>query len=71
MAPSPITYSEIDAWARLTKTRPSAREISIIRRIDDAMLRKWSNEAKEERAKWVDPSDADGSTPSPPPIRTR
>jgi len=32
---------EIDAWSRLTKTRLSPWDVSVIRRIDAAVLAEW------------------------------
>ena len=34
----PLTYSEIKAWAELTKTEPTAWEIEALKRIDRAYL---------------------------------
>ena len=34
----PLTYSEIRAWAELTKTSPTAWEIDALKRIDRAYL---------------------------------
>ena len=34
----PLTYSEIKAWAELTKTEPTAWEIEALKRIDQAYL---------------------------------
>ena len=36
--PNPITYSEIGAWADLTKRNPTPEEVQLIKRIDGAYL---------------------------------
>ena len=33
---NPISYAEVEAWARLTHTRPSALEVEWIMDLDDA-----------------------------------
>lgn len=38
MGPAPISYSDIEAFCRLTLTPMSAWEVSVIRRVDDAAL---------------------------------
>jgi len=40
---NPISYAEIDAWARLTGTAPTPFEISVIRLLDGALLRNLSD----------------------------
>jgi hypothetical protein len=37
---NPISFSEIDAWARVMQTNPTPWEIGLIRRIDAAVLKK-------------------------------
>ncbi len=36
--PMPLTYSEIQAWAQLTKSDPTAWEVDVIKRIDREFL---------------------------------
>jgi hypothetical protein len=38
MGPLPLTYSEIQAWAQLTRTDPTAWEIQVIKSIDRVFL---------------------------------
>lgn len=42
----PITYSEIEAWARLTGNSPQAWEVQAIKEIDVAYLKHQTEEAK-------------------------
>jgi hypothetical protein len=37
-APSPISFGEIAAWARLMRIRPSPNEVGVLRRLDQAFL---------------------------------
>lgn len=39
---SPISFTEIDAWARVTGERPTPWEVGLLRRIDTAILPKLS-----------------------------
>lgn len=41
MAPNPITYADIEAWSRLTDTKPTPWQVSVLVRLDDAMLAKF------------------------------
>lgn len=36
--PAPITYPDIDAWARLTGNDPTPWEVRMLRRIDNAYM---------------------------------
>jgi len=36
--PMPLSYSEIESWANLTKTEPTAWEIGVIKQIDRVFL---------------------------------
>jgi hypothetical protein len=38
MVANPITYTEVEAWSRLTRTFPTPWEVSALMRIDDAVL---------------------------------
>lgn len=38
MGPSPITYQDIAAWARLTGRRPTPWEVSVLRDLDGLWL---------------------------------
>jgi len=40
MALNPITYPDIEAWARLTDSRPTPWEVSLLRRIDNSVIAK-------------------------------
>lgn len=51
--PDPISYAEMQAWARLTQRAPSVDEVQTLRRLDAAYLRMYSAEA----AKRVKPKD--------------
>jgi hypothetical protein len=61
MDDQPLTFSDIDAWARLMGTQPRPWETRIICRIDRAMLAKWRKE-REAKANGeknaVDPKNA-------------
>lgn len=46
MAANPITYQEIDAWARLTRNAVSPFEVSCLRDLDGIRL-KWVNKAND------------------------
>jgi hypothetical protein len=35
---NPVSYLEIDAWARLMRVRPEPWEVRLLRKIDDAIL---------------------------------
>ena len=37
--PAPISYLEVEAWARLTGRAPSIRQVGLLRAIDNAYLR--------------------------------
>ncbi len=37
-APAPISFGEIDAWARLMRIRPSPDEVGVLRRLDQVFL---------------------------------
>lgn len=49
MQVSPITYSELDAWSRLTGRHLAPWEVLTIRALDDLLLRQMG-EAQKERA---------------------
>jgi len=36
--PNPLTYQEVQAWARLTQRHPSPDEVRLLMRLDDRML---------------------------------
>jgi hypothetical protein len=40
----PLTYTDIDAWARLMDTQPRPDEIALLIRVDRTMLAKWRKE---------------------------
>jgi hypothetical protein len=54
LAPNPVSFSEIDAWARLTGTAPTPWEVSVLTRLDDALL---SKPAKDKPTTMVDAGD--------------
>lgn len=43
MAINPLTYSEIDAYARLTKTTFSKSEVLVIKQLDSLLLKQHSS----------------------------
>lgn len=45
--PGPITYLEIDAWARLTSNSPEPWEVALIRKLDTAWLVAESERTKK------------------------
>lgn len=45
---NPISFSEIDAWARLTRTRPAAWEVRALRALDNELLLLSNAEHKEK-----------------------
>lgn len=45
MAPLPLSYSEMEAWARLTGRTLTPWEVLVLRRLDNAYLATW-NEAQ-------------------------
>ncbi len=47
-AANPISFMEIDAWSRLTRTRPALWEIKAIRALDAELLRLSHDEQKEK-----------------------
>jgi hypothetical protein len=38
MGPNPLTYTEIAAWAELTKNAPDSWEVGVLCRLDDVVL---------------------------------
>lgn len=38
MGPAPLTYPDLDAWARLTRREPAPWEIWLLGRLDDTWL---------------------------------
>lgn len=42
MAANPLTFSEIEAFGRLTLNRPTAWEVDVLRRLDRAVLGVWA-----------------------------
>ena len=57
MSANPLTFSEIEAWARLTGTRPSPHEIRLIKALDSA----WLSVQAEKLDESEPPRRADGS----------
>lgn len=49
--PSPISFCEIDAWARLTGRLPEAWEVQVIKDIDVCYLSSAMQHAEAERSK--------------------
>ena len=47
--PNPLSYTEIDAWARLTGARLSAWEVSLLRDIDRVVIEKTARDAALEQ----------------------
>lgn len=58
MAANPISYLEVDAYARLNQVDLTAWEVGLIRRLDDAVLK-----AATERAAKPSKPSADGQIP--------
>jgi hypothetical protein len=57
---NPISYAEIEAWARLTRRYPSSVEVALLRDVDSAYLR--------VAAEWTSqPSPASRSQAKTPP----
>ncbi len=48
-APAAISYAEIDAWSRLTKTRPTPREVRVIKLLDSEYRRTAAKGRKRVR----------------------
>ena len=57
MAPNPITFTEIEAWARLTGRCPRPWEVRVITRLDDA-VRERAAKSERERDKAGEGPDA-------------
>lgn len=55
---NPISYLEIDAWARLTGCAPSPWEVSVLRRMDAATM---TRQAKATPVSKDEPSQIDAS----------
>lgn len=55
MAANPISYAEIEAWSRLTDTRPTPWEVSILVRLDDAFLAKASQTTDDKEPTGAGP----------------
>lgn len=51
---NPITFPEIDAWARLTRSEPTPWEIGLIRRIDAAILPKINKTGSKQEIAATD-----------------
>jgi hypothetical protein len=49
--PNPVGYSELHAWAQLTKRVPTVDEVQTMRRIDSAYLRMYATEAAKRMTK--------------------
>jgi hypothetical protein len=49
MGPAPITFSEIEAWQRLTRRQLPAWQIEAIKRMDAAFLRVESERQKRDK----------------------
>lgn len=48
MALNPISYTEIEAWARLTGNKPAPWEVSAIRQLDAAFLQSCHEDQRKE-----------------------
>lgn len=46
MAANPISYSEIEAYCRLSLIQPTAWEVGVLRRLDQAVLKVAGEKAK-------------------------
>lgn len=55
-AANPISFFEIEAWARLTRSHPSPFEVRLLRSVDDAYLAKLA----KKKPGAIDVSDAAG-----------
>jgi hypothetical protein len=55
---NPISFAEIEAWARMTRSMPTPREVLLLRRLDAVALR-FIN-AKNPQRMQVDVNDAGG-----------
>jgi hypothetical protein len=47
LSPNPISYVEIEAWARLTGRRPRPFEVHLITKLDDAAQERAAKRAQE------------------------
>lgn len=47
--PDPISYADIEVWARLTGNQVLREEIAILRRMDEAFLSALTEEYREQR----------------------
>lgn len=56
---NPISYLEIDAWARLTSCAPSPWEVSVLRRMDSACMARQAKDApiSKDEPTQIDASD--------------
>jgi len=50
MAPSPVQYSEIEAYCRMTGLELDAWELSVICRLDNAALRAFTRNGRQQAA---------------------
>jgi hypothetical protein len=55
--PNAIGYGELQAWARLTGRDPSPWEVSVLRRMDAAMLSKLTKKSGKTQASEIAPDD--------------
>jgi len=51
MALNPISFTEIDAWSRLTGNKPSIWEVSAIKQLDTAFLQSCNEDQRKEATK--------------------
>lgn len=47
--PNPLAYSEIKAWAELTRRTLAPRDVEVIVRLDAALLRTWAEHDERRR----------------------
>lgn len=56
MASNPLTYSEIEAFARLSRIELTAWEADLYCRLDDAVLAAWADETQTSNPAEEEPS---------------
>lgn len=57
MQSNPLTFAEIEAFARLSRIELSAWEADLYCRLDDAVLAAWRGETPANEPKPVDPEE--------------
>ena len=59
MAPNPITFGDIESWARLTGRNPNHWEIDVLRQMDRAALEQMAKKSEQKGPvrREIDPDD--------------